>query len=207
MSYSRPFFVTNSSSTHSVVILNRPRQVGGQAGWKPGHFGWQPFVLSRPEDKMVYMAVMLLDNILSLVPYEDRDYERAIKQVNKAVNKHKPTLDENESYHIDHQSRIVLPLVPNAKVTINLPFFRDLCNYVVKNDRLVVLGGNDNSDDIIRVAGEIGGDPIWAELYDEGFKDVYAYHLDKPRKWKLMGKDWDGKTHQKVIQIPEVTND
>ena len=58
----RTAFITNSSSTH-YVVRDPKQKVLHMEPWGSGEFGWQNFLLARPEDKKVYMAVCLLQNI------------------------------------------------------------------------------------------------------------------------------------------------
>ena len=209
--YYRPKFVTNSSSTHSMVIVKNNRYVSGDQ-WKPGEFGWQQFILSTPEDKEVYMAVMLFGNMLFSQHYEDRDEDAIVIQVNRAMGKkvlqrEKEAKDRHmPSYYIDHQSKVVLPQTPYAPPGINIKFFRDFKDYVVNNDKLIIVGGNDNGDGQPRLSEKTGTDTIWKQMYEEGYDNVYAYHLDRPRWWKVIARDWHDKKHSRIIKFPKVNN-
>jgi hypothetical protein len=211
--YRRPFFVTNSSSTHSMVWLNKLRKLNGP-DWGDGEFGWQPFVLSLPKQKETYMAVMLYENFLKQMPHTQRDEERVRRQVNNIFG-HKVLLINNPAgqftYYIDHQSLITLPKVPNDRPQIHLGFFRDFCDYVINNPHVIILGGNDNTDTSPRPKDTVD-DEIWEKVsgFGENAESVFAYHLDKPRKWKVIWREkvWSRKGEREakfdtIIQFPE----
>jgi hypothetical protein len=209
--YHRPQFVTNSSSTHSMVWVKKPRKLNG-ADWGDGEFGWQPFILSQPKDKEVYMAVMLYENFRRQMPHTQSSEERVRRQVNSIFGR-KVLLINNPAgtfgYYLDHQSLIKLPKVPKLqRPEIHLGFFSDFCHYVVDNPHIMILGGNDNDTDSFSVYPHGSEeDPIWRTIskFDEGTDEVEVYHLDKPRKWRIVGRqEWSTKQRKlsEIVQFP-----
>jgi hypothetical protein len=187
-----------------MIWVKKPRKLNG-ADWGDGEFGWQGFVLTQPKHKEVYMAVMLHENFLFQMPHSQRDEDRVRRQVNNIFGR-KVLLRDSKydefSYYIDHQSRIVLPRVPDNRPEINLGFFRDFCDYVVETPNVVIIGGNDNENLPQLVSGDTDDYYALIRRFEEGVKDVYAYHLDKPRKWRIVGKDWNDKKISIILQFP-----
>ena len=122
---------TNSSSAHSLIFMKglKERYDGG------GEFGWDNFVLTSPEAKSKYVAVLLryalLRNGLS---------ESATSTLVNAWS----GVDADDSDYIDHQSVIDLPCEYNTRI-IDKQFFDDFKRFMLRDD-LAILGGNDNSD-------------------------------------------------------------
>jgi hypothetical protein len=78
----------------------------------------------------------------------------------------------------------------------------------------MIVGGNDNEDgDFRSVPRDSKEDEFYSALgpFIEGVENVYAYHLDKPRKWRIIGQKPYGWSREKkyhklnvILQFPEV---
>lgn len=142
-------FATNSSSSHSIVIL--PSDRVGYFLEEPNddmNFGWSDFILTTQESKLEYLAAQLFTTLHNEV---DDEFARAklvydltgvdLSEFLYTPNygDRKPTIDAG----IDHQS--VWNLYGfNFKDPDVRAFIGDLKEYISK-DELVILGGNDNS--------------------------------------------------------------
>lgn len=133
----------NSSSSHSVLLLPEdgagvPR--GRAPEYGDQHFGWDHFRLTTLESKAVYLAVVLRQALhRQLGPTHTATLIRELLGV---------TLQEDAS--IDHQSLFGLPYHGEQ---LDEQFFAELWQWW-QQDRVVVLGGNDNTDYDL---------PAWAE--------------------------------------------
>ena len=125
-------FATNSSSTHSIIIL--PGQVDDMV-WE-GEFGWQNFTLASSGAKMLYLAVCIDEHLSSRIGVELS--RLVVRQLLGVI------LTGEES--IDHQSIWALPVDKESMHGLNIEFINDLRDYLRKDD-LVILGGNDNEYD------------------------------------------------------------
>jgi hypothetical protein len=168
----RHIFVTNSSSSHNVVYDPKGELRTGHY-WTDGGFGWEHFVLFRPEDKAVYMAVVLLEHLESGQRLEE---EEAINKVNALLGM--DILKVGGSYYIDHQSRITLPRrEKDPEGWVCMPFFKELFDYIVLSPTVVILGGNDNQDA-----------PEWMT----GFEDNHKWNILRMASKCLCERDGDG---------------
>ncbi len=113
-------FATNSSSSHSIVLLPNPRN---DSYHDETTFGWEYFTLTSNEDKMRYLAAQLI----SL----GWDNEACLEKI-KTIS---PTSDISIGDYsgVDHQS-------------VSSLFTNDDFIKVLLNDRIAILGGNDNSE-------------------------------------------------------------
>lgn len=125
---------TNSSSTHSLVILP-----GGAADDADhGEFGWDFFTAGSRERKMRYLACQLRSSLLQVT---NHDMAHTVAQAWTGVE-----LAPYEDYddYVDHQSHWTLPLTWDAK-GVDRAFFEELKAFLMRDD-VVVLGGNDNDE-------------------------------------------------------------
>jgi len=127
---------SNSSSSHSIVILPRgqtPPPDDLVDGWVADQgFGWSNFTLSSADAKMRYFGQMLARQ-LDLPSWIKT---QAIEEITG--------VGYNPNGHIDHESVWTLPV--DADGMPHEGFVRDLVAYL-KQENVVILGGNDNSDD------------------------------------------------------------
>lgn len=137
-------FATNSSSTHSLIVVNPGRDVPerdvevNDLGKGPEYaFGWEFFTASEPETKRAYLAINLARQLRgSLGPSLAEACVRALIPDLGAIDL------ENSS--VDHQSMFGLPRGWDG-AAVHEGFARELAELFARED-VVVLGGNDNAD-------------------------------------------------------------
>lgn len=141
---------TNSSSSHSLIFLKDGDKAFDYGGYDStedgitlsevsGDFGWQRFTVATPKLKLRYLAVLLRDRLNAVLPGPIANLicEGWLDQT--------PLESENgDDDFIDHQSWMVIPFQFNTSVP-DREFFDDLKQFFL-NERLVILGGNDNHD-------------------------------------------------------------
>lgn len=128
---------TNSSSTHSLVFLPENVQAIDHPGYGSdsefGDFGWQRFTAATPQAKMRYLAALLKDRLYHELPQNIAD---------TVIRSWLPDVNYHEEDAIDHQSYMFLPSAHGGSIP-DERFFNELKEYLLQ-DRLVILGGNDN---------------------------------------------------------------
>ena len=172
----RQGFTTNSSSSHSIVLTDDDF-VESVPEPSKGDFGWDEFVLVEVQDKLRYMATMLLHQL---------EFDLPGPVAADLVRKYLGT-DIKEFYSIDHQSRFTLPI--DLDGNLHWPFFFSMLNNVVYNDNVVILGGNDNSEynftgNFPRTSGTLY---IPSLLYRGN--DIVAKWDDRDQCWVLFDKE------------------
>ena len=137
-------FANNSSSTHSICFF------GSDSGTMYDNetqfeYGWDDFTLVSNEAKARYMATALYHNIR----YQIGPIMARIIAETLLLNGEFP----DDGVSIDHQSHIMLPLsyaeyndYRDGATPYDYDFFKALSDYIIDNDSIVILGGNDNSD-------------------------------------------------------------
>ena len=128
-------FATNSSSSHSIVVL--PKGVSAPSGFDviEGEYGWENFVLKNQQDKLSYLAAAVGSSLLEF--YGEDLTEIIMREWFRGI-------PWSKGWCIDHQSEIEIPHDPITKQVSQL-FVKDFSRFMRRKD-VVVLGGNDNSD-------------------------------------------------------------
>lgn len=181
-------FATNSSSTHSIILLP-----DGYDESKikdliivENHYGWEEFVLSSPNEKIKYLAAQLYINlrrsklsensikklILDITGFDIEDFKLKNDEDLDENLSFVGSLKENINISIDHQSLWPLQNLPKQKELKE--FLKDFAKYL-KTNNYIILGGNDNSSE--HWESEFCAD---SELvYDENFRitDILQYNL------------------------------
>jgi len=136
----RQGFATNSSSSHSIIIANKLTKVvltgtplNKGDNYSPGEFGWEHFTLSSKEAKMEYLATLIKHN-LDLPDW----------MADKVANSTTGASVDKDAY-IDHQSILTLPRDWSG-TGLDEQFLYELKEFLSQDD-VMILGGNDNSDD------------------------------------------------------------
>lgn len=119
---------TNSSSSHSVVILDKP---ASDDDVEYCEFGWNQFVASSSSAKLKYLATMIYQNLSGVLGYE----------MARLIASEWITPIPEDAY-VDHQSNWALPQGKKRK-GLNLEFIKDLKDFLLQND-VAIQGGNDN---------------------------------------------------------------
>lgn len=128
-------FATNSSSSHSIVIMPDTSNINDQID-EPGYFGWEHFTLKSKQQKSLYLAATLKNQLTNKI---GKDYMEAIVY---AWTKVSPKVIESLS--IDHQSYLYFPKSYGTDC-VDKDFFEVFKQYIL-NDNLLILGGNDNEE-------------------------------------------------------------
>lgn len=176
---------TNSSSSHSVVII--PPEMVGKVAYSPNHddytYNWEYFRLISPEDKVKYLAVQLYLNL----EMEGIDGNTAVRLVQNwtGVDLESQLPDPDDKYPypdlgIDHQSVFFLPKISAMPEEFMMEFVE-----WIKNDRVIVLGGNDNDDDPVGFRPTGSEDTVLKQLQWDDYKE-----RKKDIRYKKDGDHW-----------------
>lgn len=146
----RTGFATNSSSAHGVAVLANSGNVSDRDVWGQ-EFGWDWFIGKSPEAKAAYLLQQIKSNVLRHFRGISEDYAANIAEfvLSQASGDAFPELRCIPGGHIDHQSVMQFPIVRSWNggfEQFNGEFVTDFFNYLMLDD-VVVLGGNDNSDE------------------------------------------------------------
>ncbi len=148
---------TNSSSTHSI-IHNTTTPAFDQ---EKGEYQWNFFTAASKKEKTRYLVAQLLANIdwrtkeIFLFSLAALDFDAAYS--------------EFENLEVDHQSVMTFP--HSKKGVVNLDFFRDYLHYIV-DESFIILGGNDNTDELHPLAPLDDNKESFFEILD---RDSIAY--------------------------------
>jgi hypothetical protein len=149
-------FATNSSSSHSVVVLQdsrNPAYTDFNHGYING-YEWNWFVLADPESKMEYLATQMLQSMshdelsygLSGVEYDDTKREACIRALMDLLN-----IDEAQAeYYMDLQRSVDHQSYWGVNWTSLDPQLIEDIKQFLQDPRVAILGGNDNSNDLDR---------------------------------------------------------
>lgn len=163
-------FASNSSSTHSLVFVDDPSDIRTT---EYSEFGWDYFTAANKESKENYLAA-ILRNALS-----NGMGQRMANLVVKSLFPEAP-----EDGYVDHQSAWVLPLEYGG-TQVDMDFFEDLKTYILQ-EKLVILGGNDNDENSHHLSG-IGRDADIRNLPQDS--DGYGFFCRKENDyWTLFNK-------------------
>lgn len=124
-------FATNSSSSHSVVIL--PDDMVLYDNDTDGDFGWQHFICASQEAKLRYLTAQVLANVTTERARAKLEaaYERCGLSIDDALEQH-----DRHGLYVDHQS--AMHFKDERLIDALIPIFL--------SPKVAVLGGNDNSD-------------------------------------------------------------
>jgi uncharacterized protein YggL (DUF469 family) len=137
-------FATNSSSSHSVVLFNKPHNL--KEYFPDQEFGWGDFVLTSEHAKRVYLAQQLSNQIAKM-------HNLSCADATLIAAKWSGLDSLDPEGFVDHQSQISFPYeTVFGKIEVNKEFYNDLINYVVQPN-VVIFGGNDNepNEDVLRI--------------------------------------------------------
>lgn len=159
---SRHGFATNSSSSHSIILLKNGAKLRDTADAMTGEFGWNFFTAATRETKALYFSCLIRDatNRMLPVPYMPKHPEaqaalwaaqkalaqEAIAAVMGKLPQGLVLTDEYDSADIDHQSVYDLPTTHDG-TQLNVDFAKDLWEFLARDD-VAILGGNDNTDEV-----------------------------------------------------------
>jgi len=160
-------FATNSSSTHSIVVINNGAPnvpVDNQS------FDWKNFTLSDYNDKLEYLGQVLRQSFESSCGLGEKE---AALLASDWLG-----IEVDPSGYIDHQSFMCIPrsMDVNNKMP-NRKLIEALKKELKRND-VVILGGNDNSNGHpLSVIGRLA--PGFSSLPDEYFARSWVSKYDE----------------------------
>jgi len=123
-------FATNSSSSHSVIVL--PNQEDDDI--YDQEFGWDNWTAASQEQKMTYLGVTISSQIQKKVG----------ETLSRIIAEYFSGIELQDDGYIDHESKITLPYDFDGR-GLSVEFIEDLKEALLRDD-VVILGGNDNSD-------------------------------------------------------------
>ncbi|MCK9567585.1 radical SAM protein [Candidatus Pacearchaeota archaeon] len=183
-------FATNSSSTHSIVLIKKGVRVRDDS--EDQEFGWNFFTCASEEAKRQYLGQVVKINLAHLADLEDED---AAIIASKWAG-----VEVNPSGYIDHQSIIAIPSNVNwGRYHLRRDFFDDLLAFILRKD-VAILGGNDNEEDrhpLIRDGkarnvlkryqwdDEEIGSPVLNLMLESGSKHLRARYDKVGKFWSL----------------------
>lgn len=228
-------YANNSSSTHSLIFVSEDKISLIQEDNFEYNFGWSEFILKSKFNKEVYLLQQLLynlsDEILNLP--SEKTYSK-YESIKKYYKQYQWCLDNNldklfteisneglfssfrnfyiffENIYIDHQSIWYFPLNKLSK-KLDLDFIYSLFNFILINDNIIILGGNDNDGDewkddlsdfnvnykyLLNVINKLRENDLVDNyiIYDElnkdwvlqlkGYGHIYRFSFDNPNKTK-----------------------
>ena len=166
-------FATNSSSTHSIVVVDKKYKDKLYGDY----FGWERFVLASKKQKKRYLAATLATNLVRLI---GKDEALKVTKAYTGVNLEDP-------YMIDHQSIICLPTTWDEKF-IDIPFFEALSEYILRDD-IVIVGGNDNEySESLPVSGRMSPLPFY-DITDIYGPRLVARYDEEHGYWTVFNRD------------------
>lgn len=193
----------NSSSSHSVFLLppNQPLPDDDTAGTFA--FGWDTFTASTPESKARYLAACLTPAFSHVL-----GGELAARVLTELLETPVPDGEKFDIY-VDHQSTLTFPKAWGSSAP-DLEFIKEFRDWLL-NDRVVVIGGNDNGGEFL---------PDWSQtatLVDlplrSGLEGVLArkdpkgfWTLYNPHTGGKMRLAFDGTTPMGKSTYPELVD-
>jgi hypothetical protein len=129
-------FATNSSSTHSIVKINKGHKIRDNDFDQ--EFGHGFFTCASAKSKRQYLGQIVKHNLMGMCDLEDADV---------AIIASKWAGVEVDPFgYIDHQSIIALPTtVAWGSYSLRKDFFEDFKEFILRPD-IAILGGNDNQE-------------------------------------------------------------
>jgi hypothetical protein len=155
-------FATNSSSTHSIILLPEGKRSGDFETDEDMEFGWGWWTAGTAEAKRNYLAVQMAVALRRVMPHH------YVPVVMDALWGENGTAIE-EGY-VDHQSAFSMPTRRCRKVWMSHEspdeeFFLDLRRFLLRDD-VLILGGNDNEDGPHKHSSE--GEEVLLPFVDNG---------------------------------------
>ncbi len=146
----RKHFATNSSSSHSILCLDKDVTHTISDDCNIGEYHWDYFTAASSHAKLMYLAGCVksayynfLQHDVPDMHYEDRD-KLSIEKTAFLFPEIKEEILSQE-LSVDHQSLLLIP--ENFHSTdLNAEYINDLKNYLL-SPSIVIVGGNDNDDE------------------------------------------------------------
>lgn len=189
----RAGFATNSSSSHSVVLI--PDEAIGQVRsleGDSGDYGWNYFRLTTQEEKLRYLAAQCASN----------GWDKYTDEVREAILAEVPGIEFGDGDYVDHQS--VMKMGPYRPVLLN-----GLIKLFMSN-KVVVLGGNDNDGSEHHHVDGQEPEPISEALtntyenkvrFDDGVIAVMNTTTGNKARFSLDGRDYTKATYPELVDV------
>lgn len=137
-------FATNSSSSHSVVLMDPNDHSHKYYHDGSQEYGWEHFICTTVKEKMDYLGQMVYANIKNTYKMPDEIAVGATRSMMELIGVYDSVI--NLDGYVDHQSLWSFPYDADwGKNTLDVEFLKELASYL-KQDGVVVLGGNDNEE-------------------------------------------------------------
>ena len=172
----RAGFATNSSSSHSIIMMPAGARVRSQE-YDAFRYGWEEFTLADRESKSAYFATQLYQALDS----RNLPKDVSIEMINDWLGTEYEPGDFEDAY-VDHQSTWSLA---NGDEDLNPEMVRAMRDFVMRPD-VVILGGNDNDH------GQTPPDGSFRNELTEAVGDhSYSRVRQDGRYWSLYNT-WNG---------------
>lgn len=150
-------FANNSSSSHSMVVI-RPGQQAPEADEPDGDFGWDNFSLVSSQSKWDYLACLVYEQLTGGAEPSEQPAALALCRELMQDPAWSP-----QGYGVDHQSVFKMPLNFNG-VGVHPGFLAEFKAWL-GDDRVAILGGNDNDD----------GHPLNGDFEESNLPSPFSY--------------------------------
>lgn len=166
----------NSSSSHSILILNDKEKSYTD---EEHSFEWNFFTAGSKQSKENYLLACLHYAIRQIIPENQQK-----KFLEKFFDK--DNVENLAQYSVDHQSQLTFPLTLDGK--LNEEFIYDFKKFLERDD-VVIVGGNDNTEDEHHLISEKAGVIFDKEYPKEDFVGDWVARKDKNHDfWTLFNK-------------------
>lgn len=193
---------TNSSSSHSFIFLKKyikgddiPVYDGERVD---SDFGRESFTLSTAVQKQGYLLGLLLNNFKYTMP------DWALDLMYKELIGKTPY---NDSYGVDHQSVIVFPRDWNNPSFVDIDFWNDFKDYILRSG-VVILGGSDEDyepHELIQANPDI--ESFKFPNTDIGYERNLVARKDRAKNiWTLFNRETGGKMRIAMTDYPPLSD-
>lgn len=192
-------FATNSSSSHSILLLPSLAEAIKNEGPSWDDYGWQNFTLAAEQGKRHYLISQIANsmgyNFWSDNADEEAENQRILAELSRMMGEPIPSDKIEDPVNVDHQSTWVFPGTWDDPTRMDEEFIAALDGFM-RNQRVVVLGGNDNSDGHPLIAEPYGSgrtNPmrknIWQYPFEEGYGQDALVARNDETHWVLFNRD------------------
>lgn len=170
-------FANNSSSTHSMIFLDDGAPTPKDRLVEEQEFGWELFTAASPEAKLSYLGQTIYYSLTGSC-----GEQAAAIIANQLVGV--PIAFDG---YVDHQSRVSVPVGWDGK-GVDFEFVDHFKKFLL-DDRLVILGGNDNDGEVHELAGPDALTPRIREWYGV----LVARYDPATGEWTLFNRETGAK--------------
>lgn len=179
-------YACNSSSTHSVVLLDKSHvgKIKTSKDAASSDFGWNKFTAASRDSKMNYLGHLIFYELNKTFPEEvsallvDELIGAPGFSLENRITKRAPP------GHIDHQSVWSLPWTWDGKF-IDKEFLCDLVGFLSRDD-VAILGGNDNDDSSHHLLN--AGTTVLSEIPSDEYSAQLVAKRDDKNNWTLFNR-------------------